>query len=289
MRLKVILVGCGNMGFSMLSGWLKSRKLNAREVLVVEPVANLRRRAEDLGVAVVPSAAQITDAIHPELIVFAVKPQSIGEVAAFYERFTAMGTTFLSIAAGIPLAELESMLGRDAPILRCMPNMPASIGKGMTVMAANTQVSTKARRFVARILSAGGQVEAIDDEALLDAVTAVSGSGPAYLFHFIECLAAAAENLDLSPDFAMRLAKQTVYGAACLSAEPQADPGALRRQVTSPNGTTAAALAVLTEDDRLKKLVADTVAAARARSIELVPSVSRDCGVAQGLGLEISK
>ncbi|WP_439628466.1 pyrroline-5-carboxylate reductase [Shinella sp.] len=271
MRLNVILVGCGNMGFSMLSGWLKSGMLNAREVLVVEPVADLRRRAEDLGVAAVPSAAQIADGVHPELIVLAVKPESIGEVVASYERFAGEGTTFLSIAAGVPLAALESMLGRDAPILRCMPNMPAAIGKGITVMASNARVSAKSRDFFARLLSAGGKVEAIDDERLMDAVTAVSGSGPAYLFHFIECLAVAGEDLGLPPDLAMRLARQTVYGAACLAAEPQGDPGELRRQVTSPNGTTAAALAVLTEDDRLKKLLADAVAAARTRSVELIP------------------
>lgn len=275
MRVKVILVGCGNMGFSMLSSWLRSGVLSAGEVLVVEPNVDLRLRAEGLGVATASSAALVPGAADPELIVLAVKPQSIGEVVAAYHRFGGGDTTFLSVAAGVSFAAFERMLGRTAPIVRCMPNMPASIGKGMTVTISNALVSGKAKELVNRLLSAGGKVEPIDDESLMDVVTAISGSGPAYVFYFIESLAAVAEDSGLSPEFAMLLAKQTIYGAASLAVETRGDPGELRRQVTSPNGTTAAALATLSEGNRLKNLLADAVEAARNRSAELTRPPSR--------------
>lgn len=271
MRLNVILVGCGNMGFSMLSSWLRSGILQASQVLVVEPIEDLRLRTEALCIAGVSTEAHIPAAADPELIVFAVKPQAIGEVAASYRRFSDGKTTFLSLAAGVPLVTFEKILGLATPIIRCMPNMPVSIGKGMTVTTSNARVSEKSKEFVDRLMKASGEVEAISDERLMDAVTAVSGSGPAYVFYFIESLATAAEKLGLSPGFAMRLARQTVYGAACFAAGPHSDPAELRRQVTSPHGTTAAALAILMEDNRLNKLVAEATAAAMRRSVELTP------------------
>ena len=150
-----------------------------------------------------------------------------------------------------------------------MPNTPAAIGKGMMVTVANAHVAQAAAAFVRDLLSASGRVAEIADEGLMDAVTAVSGSGPAYVFHFIECLTAAGEAAGLPADTARLLAMQTVYGAAALAAESGEEPGELRRQVTSPNGTTAAALSVLMGDDRLKTLVAEAVEAARRRSAEL--------------------
>jgi pyrroline-5-carboxylate reductase len=167
------------------------------------------------------------------------------------------------------MATFEEILGERAPIVRCMPNTPAAIGKGMMVTFANGRVSDDTRKFVADLLSASGEVASIDDESLMDAVTAVSGSGPAYIFHFIECLTAAAESAGLPTETAKLLAMQTVYGAASLAAESGEEPGVLRQQVTSPNGTTAAALAVLMGEGRLKRLVTEAVEAARLRSIEL--------------------
>ncbi len=158
---------------------------------------------------------------------------------------------------------------KTAPLVRCMPNPPAAIGKGMMVVVGNSHVSPEARAFVDDLLSASGKVAGIDDEQLIDAVTAVSGSGPAYIFHFIECLTAAGESAGLPSDTAKLLAMQTVYGAAALAAESDEEPGRLREQVTSPNGTTAAALSVLMGEDRLKKLVGEAVEAARKRSVEL--------------------
>lgn len=263
----VILVGCGNMGYAMLAGWVKSGRLAADDVAVIEPADSLRERAAQLGVSALASAAELPENATPRLVIFAVKPQVIMNVVPDYARFP--GATFVSVAAGTQIAAFERELGPDAAIIRCMPNTPAAIGKGMMAVVANGNVDDGARGFVRDLLAVSGEVVELDDEALMDAVTAVSGSGPAYVFHFIECLSDAGEKAGLPADAARLLAMQTVYGAASLAAESREDPGELRRQVTSPNGTTAAALSVLMGDDRLKNLVSEAVNAARARSIEL--------------------
>lgn len=269
MTIRLVLAGCGNMGYAMLSGWLKSGKLPPAAVFVVEPNDDLRKRAEALGCGAATDAAAIPADAVPALVVIAVKPQVIRDVTAAYKRFGDGRTTFVSIAAGTPVATFEAILGHRAPIVRCMPNTPAAIGKGMMVVFSSPLVSDDARRFVADLLSASGKVATIDAESLMDAVTAVSGSGPAYIFHFIEALTVAAEKAGLPTQTAKLLAMQTVYGAASLAAESGEEPGLLRQQVTSPNGTTAAALAVLMGEERLTKLLTEAVEAARLRSIEL--------------------
>lgn len=269
MPLQVLLVGCGNMGFAMLSGWLKSGKLAAGETFVVEPDDALRERAKTLGAQVHQSGAGLPDGLRPVLVVLAVKPQVIRDVTRDYRRFAVGDTVFLSIAAGTAIATFEDILGGQAAIVRCMPNTPAAIGKGMMVVCANAQVAKDRLRFVQELLATSGAVVSIDDETQMDAVTAVSGSGPAYVFHFIECLTAAGEKAGLPADTARLLAMQTVYGAANLAAESGQPPGKLREQVTSPNGTTAAALEVFMGDGRLEKLVTEAVEAARARAVEL--------------------
>ena len=205
----------------------------------------------------------------PTLVIFAVKPQVMREVVPAYRALRRQGRDIPQHAAGIGIAVFEDLLGASAPIVRCMPNTPAAIGKGMMVVVSNANVTGAAKDFVADLLSASGEVATIADEGLMDAVTAVSGSGPAYVFHFIEALTAAATQAGLPADTARLLAMQTVYGAASLAAESGEDPGTLRRQVTSPNGTTAAALGVLMGEDRLTRLLGEAVEAARLRSIEL--------------------
>jgi pyrroline-5-carboxylate reductase len=269
MTVRVILAGCGNMGYAMLAGWLKSGRLGSAETLVVEPDEALRRRAAALGASTIAGSSDLPTGLRPELVVLAVKPQIIREVTEAYVRFAGGPTTFLSIAAGTGIATLESILGAATPIVRCMPNTPAAIGKGMMVVYATSRVSDPAKALITGLLQASGEVATIDSEALMDAVTAVSGSGPAYVFHFIECLTEAAEKAGLPVGTAKLLAMQTVFGAASLAAEGREDPAVLRRQVTSPNGTTAAALEVLMGGDRLKTLLAEAVEAARARSVEL--------------------
>lgn len=269
MTIRLVLAGCGNMGYAMLSGWINAGKLKAAEVFVVEPNAELRQRAEALGCRTAADAASIPADASPQLVVVAVKPQVIRDVTKAYVRFGNGQTTFLSIAAGTPVATFEEVLGDKAPIMRCMPNTPAAIGKGMMVVYSNALVSPQTNKAVADLLSASGAVATIADENLMDAVTAVSGSGPAYIFHFIEALTAAAIQAGLPEDTAKLLARQTVYGAACLATESPEEPGLLRERVTSPNGTTAAALAVLMGEGRLTGLVTQAVEAARLRSIEL--------------------
>ena len=268
MTIQAVLVGCGNMGYAMLAGWLKSGRLAATDVFVVEPNDELRARAAALGVATGAGAENMPEDAPPRLVILAVKPQVIRDVTTGYRRFADGKTVFLSIAAGTPVKTFEEILG-PVPFVRCMPNTPAAIGKGMMVVFANPRVAVADLAFVKDLLATSGAVATIDDEGLMDAVTAVSGSGPAYIFHFIECLTDAGESAGLPAETAKLLAMQTVFGAASLAAESGEEPAVLRKQVTSPNGTTAAALNVLMGDDRLKKLVAEAVEAARARSVEL--------------------
>jgi len=262
---KTVLVGCGNMGFAMLQGWLASGKLQPCDVTVVEPADNLRERAAKLGVTAVKSSAEISDT--PQLIIIAVKPQLIQGILPEYKIYTE--ATFLSVAAGTPVVLFEQILGNRSAVIRCMPNTPAAIGKGMMVSFANSSVKAEMLRFTEELLATSGEVAQINDESLMDAVTAVSGSGPAYIFHFIECLTQAGVTAGLPEDIAGMLAKQTVYGAGALAASSNDTPSQLRINVTSPNGTTAAALDVLMGGNKLQNLITDAVEAARKRSVEL--------------------
>lgn len=261
-----VLVGCGNMGFAMLQGWLSSGKLQPSDVTVVEPAEALRERAAKLGVTALADSAGIEGS--PRLIIIAVKPQVIQDILPAYQAHAATAT-FLSVAAGTPVALFEKILGEQTAIIRCMPNTPAAIGKGMMVTFANGNVQPDMQRFTEELLATSGQVAQVDDEKLMDTVTAVSGSGPAYIFHFIECLTQAGITAGLPQDIAAMLAMQTVYGAGSLAAKSPETPTQLRVNVTSPNGTTAAALDVLMGDNRLQNLLTEAVEAARKRSVEL--------------------
>ncbi len=266
---KLVLVGCGNMGYAMLAGWINSGRLQQADVTVVEPTEALRSRAAALGVTTVASPDDIAPQVKPDIVLFAVKPQVMGDVVPAYRRFAKSGSAFLSVAAGTRIAFFEEILGDKTAIIRCMPNTPAAIGAGMMVTVANANVGSALMDFVSGLLSASGEVAAVDDESQMDAVTAVSGSGPAYVFHFIECLTSAGIEAGLPPETAAKLAGQTVLGAAMLASQSPDTPSTLREQVTSPNGTTAAALSVFMGDNRLKRLVGEAVEAARKRSTEL--------------------
>jgi len=268
--LHVALVGAGNMGFAMLRGWMA---LDGYTLSVVEPNADLRKRAQDVGAK---TLAEISAAI--DVLVIATKPQIVAQVVAQHQHRLAAGGLIVSIAAGISIHTIAAQLDQPAAIIRAMPNTPAAIGQGMIVCCPNAQAQDERYRKIAQtLLCASGQVAFVQDEALMDAVTAVSGSGPAYVFHFIEALHAAAVAAGLDDALAMLLAKQTVFGAAALAQESQESPKTLREQVTSPNGTTAAALAVLMgqadqakgPSGALQVLLERAVAAARQRSVEL--------------------
>ncbi|MCW2306099.1 pyrroline-5-carboxylate reductase [Rhodobium gokarnense] len=267
MAKKVLLVGCGNMGFAMLQGWLALQP--SPEITVVEPAAPLRQRISDLAVSALASADDLAADYWPDIVVLAVKPQMFAGVLPDYARFAGPSTLFVSIAAGVTTATIAGLTRADAAIVRCMPNTPAAIGHGVMALYANGQVSAEQAEAAATLLAACGTVVAIEDEALMDAVTAVSGSGPAYVFHFIEALSEAARKVGLPDDLADLMALKTVEGAARLAATSDDAPGTLREKVTSPGGTTAAALGVLMGEGALSTLLGDAVEAARDRSVEL--------------------
>ena len=268
MGASVVLVGGGRMGGALLAGWLGGGALEAGAVAVVEPdaatAAALRR---DRGAAVVDSPEAL-GAAAPALVLFAVKPQAIGAVLPAYARFAAAAPppAFLSIAAGVTLETLRGGLGAGAAVVRAMPNTPAAIGRGISVACPGPGVTPDMRALCARLLEAVGEVAWVDDEALMDAVTAVSGSGPAYVFLLAECLAAAGAAAGLDRPLAERLARATVAGSGALLEASEEEAAALRRNVTSPGGTTAAALEVLMADGGLAPLMAAAVRAAAARS-----------------------
>jgi len=265
-RPALLLVGCGKMGGGMLAGWL-DRKVTD-QVVVVEPAAGGAEAFKGKpGVTVVNDLAS-AGAFKPDVVVFATKPQVMDAAVPAYRRLAGPGTLFLSIAAGKTLGFFEQHLGAVAAI-RAMPNTPAQIGRGISVACANGKVDAQQRALAERLLAAVGEVGWVEDEALIDAVTAVSGSGPAYVFLLAECLAEAGAQVGLPKDLAIRLARATVSGAGELLHQSNETAATLRQNVTSPGGTTLAALNVLMADDGLKPLMIKAVAAAARRSREL--------------------
>lgn len=265
----LLLVGAGKMGGAMLDGWLQ-RGLEASRVTILDPYVDPGRRSS-LGEAGVTLAAGAADAAGRSyaIVVLAVKPQTMGEALGQLAPLTPPDAVVVSIAAGVRLETLEAAFADTQPVVRAMPNTPAQVGMGMTVAVPNGHVDEAQRKAVDSLLAAVGRVAWIDDEALIDAVTAVSGSGPAYVFLLAECLAEAAREAGLPEDLGALLARQTVAGAGALLAESPLSPAELRRNVTSPGGTTAAALEVLMAEDGLRPLLVRAVAKAKQRSIEL--------------------
>ena len=264
----LILVGCGKMGGALLTGWLERRF--ADQIVVIEPEEAATREFQGKpGVHVTAALENVTDRVRPDAVVFAVKPQVMGDVVPAYRRYTGHGApVFLSIAAGTPIGFFEGILGREA-VVRAMPNTPAAVGRGITALVANRRVDPAQMALCQTICEAVGEAVWLGDEAAMDAVTAVSGSGPAYVFYLVEALAAAGQREGLPADMATRLARATVAGAGELLNRSPETADTLRRNVTSPGGTTAAALDVLMADDGMAPLLRRAVAAAAARSREL--------------------
>lgn len=264
----LLLIGCGKMGGAMLRGWLR-RGVRAADVTVVEPYAATLADLAGQGLTVVGDAAQVPAGKAPSVVVLAVKPQTMDAAIAPVKGLARPGTVFLSIAAGKTIGYLERTFGGSAAIVRSMPNTPAAVGRGITVACANRNVTAAQQAQCDELLAAVGEVAWVEEEGLLDAVTAVSGGGPAYVFLLIECLAEAGVAAGLPRDLATRLARETVSGSgelARLSAEPAA---VLRQNVTSPGGTTLEALKILMAPDGLQPLLTKAIAAATRRSREL--------------------
>ncbi len=258
-RRGLVMLGCGKMGSAMLQGWLRG-KLDPADIWVIDPdPSDWLRDLEGLHLN-----AGLPD--EPGLVMIAVKPQMMGDALPRITALGGGGTVVLSIAAGVTIRHFETVFGSGTPVIRAMPNTPAAIGRGVTALAAN-DAGEGSLDLAEELLSAIGQTVRLEREDQMDAVTAVSGSGPAYVFHVIECLAAAGEGQGLSRDLAMELAKATVGGAGQLAEDSDKPPSELRADVTSPGGTTEAGLGVLTNE--LGDLMRRTVAAAADRSREL--------------------
>ncbi len=265
-RRGLLLVGGGKMGSALVEGWLE-QGLAGADITVVEPdVAQALLLVDRLGVRVVNGNEDLVGSA-PEVVVFAVKPQVMGDVMPPYVRFVHPDTVFLSIAAGRNIASFERVLGEAAAIVRAMPNTPAAVRRGITVACPNVRVTQCQITRCQQLLEAVGEVAWIDDESLMDAVTGVSGSGPAYVFLLTECLAAAGVVAGLPEDLAARLARATVAGSGELMRRSADAPDILRRNVTSPGGTTAAALDVLMAKgpEGLPELLNKAVSAATQR------------------------
>jgi pyrroline-5-carboxylate reductase len=260
----LVLLGAGKMGGAMLAGWLAGG-LKPEQAIVIEPMPSDELTAlAARGVQVNPSTAGPAAAV-----VIAVKPQGAAAALASLAPMVGPQTVAVSIMAGRPLAFLEQHLPTGTAAVRAMPNTPAAIGRGMTVAVPNARVSSVQRDLAHQLLAATGAVEWVADEALMDAVTAVSGSGPAYVFLLAEALAKAGVAAGLPPELAAKLARETVSGSGELLHTSKLDAAVLRQNVTSPGGTTAAALGVLMAEPGLQALLDRAIDAATKRSREL--------------------
>ncbi len=258
----MVLLGCGKMGSAMLQGWL-AQGVQASAVTILDPYPSDWLKAQGVSINTDLPAA-------PAVCILAVKPQMMGEALPRLQVLGNNHTLFISVAAGTSIASFEAVLGADTPIIRAMPNTPAAVGRGITALIGNGKVNEDQMNMAESLMAAVGQTLRLDNESQMDAVTAVSGSGPAYVFHLIETMAAAGVAEGLPAEMAMRLAKATVAGAGDLAEKTNEDPSQLRVNVTSPAGTTAAALAVLMDPETgFPKVVSAGVKAAADRSKEL--------------------
>jgi pyrroline-5-carboxylate reductase len=261
----IVLIGAGNMGGAMALGWVRSG-ISAASIIAVDPNAPepMKSRLLEAGVTLAIEAPSKTAAV----LFVAVKPQVMAQVLPAYRALIGPETIVVSIAAGKTLGFLQTHLGAAA-MVRAMPNTPAMIGRGVTGAFANDRVTPAQRKLVDSLLAVSGPVEWVETESLIDAVTAVSGSGPAYVFYLVECMAEAGRKLGLPADLAMRLARATVSGAGELLHQSPDTPSVLRKNVTSPGGTTAAALDVLMAAGGMQPLFDTAIKAASDRAGEL--------------------
>jgi pyrroline-5-carboxylate reductase len=263
----IVVVGVGHMGGAFARG-LIAAGLGHRLILVDPAIKPADARAFRAAGALVAGDPSALAHANPEAIILAVKPQMMAAAAPAYAE-AARKALVVSIAAGTSIESLNTWLGTPPALVRAMPNLPASIGKGISAAFATPTTTAAQRKLASALLAALGDVVWLDREELLNAVTATSGSGPAYVFLLVEALAAAAERQGLAAEIAGRLARKTIEGAASLLATTTTDPADLRRSVTSPGGTTEAALRVLMAESRFQTLLTEAVSAATARGFEL--------------------
>ena len=258
----LVLLGCGKMGSALLSGWL-DQGIDPKSVWILDP------KPSDWLLSIGVQVNEMLP-VDPAVVLVAVKPQMMGEALPRLQRYGSTKTLFISVAAGTPITAFEDILGKSTPIVRAMPNTPAAIGQGITALIGNGRATEKDVAEAQSLMAAVGQTLVLENEQQMDSVTGVSGSGPAYVFLMIEALAAAGVNQGLPTDMAMQLAQATVAGAGALAIHAGESAEQLRINVTSPNGTTQAALDILMHSETgLPQLLDQAVAAASRRSQEL--------------------
>jgi len=264
----LLLVGCGKMGGALLRGWL-SRGVPGQDVFVIDPAPRDLEDVQARGVTVLTAFGELPAGLRPGIVLLAIKPQFMDEALPAYRRFADRGAVFLSIAAGKTVAYLKDKLGAQAIVIRSMPNTPAAVGRGMSVILRDPQVAPATLELCGQLLSAVGEIGWIDEEDQINAVTAVSGGGPAYVFLLIECLAEAGRQAGLPADLAMKLARETVAGSGELAHQSSESATKLREAVMSPKGTTLEAINVLMAPDGLQPLMNKAIAAATRRGREI--------------------
>ena len=266
---RILLVGGGKMGSALLQGW-HAAGFGVAQFMVNEPAPS---EALAAAVAVVNPTAEQIEQSPPDIIVLAIKPQMADSVLPSLLSAVRPSTVVISLLAGQPIERLSALLGGHDVIVRTMPNTPAAIGLGMTALIASDGVSAAQKQDAGHLMQAVGEIIWLDSEKQMDAVTAISGSGPAYVFYLAETMIAAGTSLGLSEQVALQLARQTIAGAATMMAQPDTSPSQLRRNVTSPNGTTEAALDVLmAETGGLGTLMRQATQAAAQRNRDLAHS-----------------
>jgi pyrroline-5-carboxylate reductase len=266
---RILVVGFGNMGRALAQGWLRLGR-SSRDIFVRDPDPMAQKLAVSMGLSLADDglARQTFD-----IVLLAVKPQQLERAADGLQAFLGGSSVMLSIVAGKRVADIAASIGARGSIVRAMPNTPAAIGRGMTVLVGSAGVTADQKALCDSLMRAAGETQWIEDEGLMDAVTAVSGSGPAYVFLLIECLARAGVESGLSVELATELATATVAGAGAYAKESGEAAAVLRKNVTSPGGTTEAALEVLMRDNALARLLIDAVNAATERSRALSANV----------------
>jgi pyrroline-5-carboxylate reductase len=264
---KLVLIGAGKMGTAMLEGWLKAG-VTGDQVVIFDPAPPPETIGliESHGITHNPTPDVVRGI---EVILLAIKPQMVDEVLPGLKALAREKPLVVSVVAGKTIAALKAHFGQDAPVIRTIPNTPSAVGRGITAMAPGNDVSDAQVELATALLTAIGEVVTVDDEGLIDAATAISGSGPAYIFYMTECLTEAGKALGLPDDVAVRLARATVAGAGELMRVTGTDAATLRQNVTSPKGTTYAALQVLMAGDGMEPLLRKATAAAEKRSREL--------------------
>jgi pyrroline-5-carboxylate reductase len=264
---KLVLIGAGKMGTAMLEGWLKAG-VRGDQVVIFDPAPPPETIGliESHGITHNPTPDAVRDI---EVILLAIKPQMVDEVLPGLKALAREKPLVVSVVAGKTIAALKAHFGQDAPVIRTIPNTPSAVGRGITAMAPGNDVSDAQVELATALLTAIGEVVTVDDEGLIDAATAISGSGPAYIFYMTECLTEAGKALGLPDDVAVSLARATVAGAGELMRVTGTDAATLRQNVTSPKGTTYAALQVLMAGDGMEPLLRKATAAAEKRSREL--------------------